>query len=67
MVIAVDMGTTPGGLPYFMLQDAEGQPRVFLGTPDMIEELARDLLDLVDREYCLPYICDHLDVEDRRS
>lgn len=65
MALVHDQGQTPGGLYYVMVQDAEGQPRVLLGTPDVIEDFARDLLDLVGREYCLPYICDHL--EDRRS
>jgi hypothetical protein len=63
--IITDIGRTPGDNVFFLIQDTDGQPRAFIGTEDMIEELARDLLDYLGREYCLPYICDHL--EDRRS
>lgn len=67
MAIIHDMGVTPAGLYFALIQDAMGEPRAILGTPDVFEELARDLLDLVERDYCLPYVCDHLDVAERTS
>jgi hypothetical protein len=67
VAIIYDMGTTGEGLFYVMVQDAAGEPRALLGTPDVFEEFARDLLDMVEREYCLPHVCDHLEMEDRRS
>lgn len=67
MAIIHDIGQTPSGHIYFMVQDAMGEPRVCLGSVDMIEELARDLLDYVGRDYCLPYICDHLETMERLS
>ena len=65
MAIIHDIGRTPYDHAYVMVQDAEGMTRVLLGTDEMLEEFARDLLDFIGRDYCLPYVCDHL--EDRQS
>lgn len=67
MSIIHEMGQTAGGLYFILVQDAHGEPRAILGTPDVFEDFARDLLDLVRREYCLPHICDHLEVAGRHS
>lgn len=62
-----DIGRTPHGQVYFLIQDVFGEPRAFVADDDEIEELARDLLDRIGRDYCLPYLCDHLDVAGRTS
>lgn len=67
MALIVDVGRTPAGAVFFLIQDDAGMPHALVATDDAVEELARDLLDFVGREYCLPYVCDHLDVLERRS
>lgn len=67
MAIIHDIGQTPSGHIYCMIQDTLGMPCAFIGDEDEIEELARDLLDYVGRDYCLPYLCDHLDALERLS
>lgn len=61
------MGHIEGGYAYFVVASEGGNLTTLVATEDQIEELARDLLDLVGRGYCLPYVCDHLDVQERRS
>jgi hypothetical protein len=65
MAMIVEVGRTPAGDVFFLIQDDAGDPHALIATDDAVEELARDLLDFVGREYCLPLICDHLG--DRRS
>ena len=67
MAIIEQMWRTEGGLVCVMTTNPVGDVDVVVGTDDEIEDMARDLLDFVGRDYCLPHVCDHLDVEDRRS